>query len=66
MTLTIPTSDFEGMSVGEFDTRTLLRNAVDASLQTGGGVAISCLMGCRGVAVLPEGMSRERFFNAQP
>src|SRR5215469_2667926 len=26
-----------------------------------GGVAISRLMGCRGVAVLPQGMSRERF-----
>jgi cysteine synthase len=26
-----------------------------------GGIAISALMGCRGVAVLPEGMSRERF-----
>ena len=26
-----------------------------------GGVAISTLLGCRGVAVLPEGMSRERF-----
>ena len=26
-----------------------------------GGVAISRLMGCRGVAVLPEGMSKERF-----
>ncbi|MEC8815009.1 MAG: pyridoxal-5'-phosphate-dependent protein subunit beta, partial [Actinomycetota bacterium] len=26
-----------------------------------GGVAISRLMGCRGVAVLPENMSRERF-----
>ncbi|MEZ5261033.1 MAG: pyridoxal-phosphate dependent enzyme [Acidimicrobiales bacterium] len=26
-----------------------------------GGVAISQLMGCRGVAVLPEGMSQERF-----
>ena len=26
-----------------------------------GGVAISRLMGCRGVAVLPEGMSHERF-----
>src|ERR1700683_1770732 len=26
-----------------------------------GGVAISRLMGCRGAAVLPEGMSRERF-----
>jgi cysteine synthase len=26
-----------------------------------GGVAISRLIGCRGVAVLPEGMSRERF-----
>ncbi len=26
-----------------------------------GGVAISQLLGCRGVAVLPEGMSRERF-----
>ena len=26
-----------------------------------GGVAISKIMGCRGVAVLPEGMSRERF-----
>ena len=26
-----------------------------------GGVAISKLMGCRGVAVLPEGMSQERF-----
>jgi cysteine synthase len=26
-----------------------------------GGVAISRLMGCRGVAVLPRGMSRERF-----
>jgi cysteine synthase len=26
-----------------------------------GGVALSRLLGCRGVAVLPEGMSRERF-----
>jgi cysteine synthase len=26
-----------------------------------GGVAISCILGCRAVAVLPEGMSRERF-----
>ena len=26
-----------------------------------GGVAISRIMGCRGVAVLPEGMSKERF-----
>ena len=26
-----------------------------------GGVAISTILGCRGVAVLPEGMSRERF-----
>ena len=26
-----------------------------------GGVAISRLLGCRGVAVLPEGMSQERF-----
>ncbi|MCA9715079.1 MAG: pyridoxal-phosphate dependent enzyme, partial [Myxococcales bacterium] len=26
-----------------------------------GGVAISRIMGCRGVAVLPEGMSHERF-----
>ncbi len=26
-----------------------------------GGVAISRIMGCRGVAVLPQGMSRERF-----
>jgi len=26
-----------------------------------GGVAISSILGCRGVAVLPEGMSRERF-----
>lgn len=26
-----------------------------------GGVAISRIMGCRGVAVLPEGMSRERY-----
>jgi cysteine synthase len=26
-----------------------------------GGIAISTLMGCRGVAVLPENMSRERF-----
>ncbi len=26
-----------------------------------GGIAISRLLGCRGVAVLPEGMSRERF-----
>ncbi|MDR7418555.1 MAG: pyridoxal-phosphate dependent enzyme [Armatimonadota bacterium] len=26
-----------------------------------GGVAISRIMGCRGIAVLPEGMSRERF-----
>ncbi|GJM37607.1 MAG: pyridoxal-5'-phosphate-dependent protein subunit beta [Acidimicrobiales bacterium] len=26
-----------------------------------GGIAISKIMGCRGVAVLPEGMSRERF-----
>ena len=28
---------------------------------TRGGIAISRIMGCRGVAVLPEGMSRERF-----
>src|SRR5262249_43849431 len=26
-----------------------------------GGVAVSRILGCRGVAVLPEGMSRERF-----
>ena len=26
-----------------------------------GGVAISKILGCRGVAVLPEGMSQERF-----
>ena len=26
-----------------------------------GGIAISRLMGCRGIAVLPQGMSRERF-----
>lgn len=26
-----------------------------------GGVAISRIMGCRGIAILPEGMSRERF-----
>ncbi|RMG06655.1 MAG: pyridoxal-phosphate dependent enzyme [Planctomycetota bacterium] len=26
-----------------------------------GGVAVSRIMGCRGVAILPEGMSRERF-----
>jgi cysteine synthase len=26
-----------------------------------GGVAVSAIMGCHGVAVLPEGMSRERF-----
>ncbi|MGZ7039975.1 MAG: pyridoxal-5'-phosphate-dependent protein subunit beta, partial [Thermoanaerobaculia bacterium] len=26
-----------------------------------GGVAISRILGCRGVAILPEGMSRERF-----
>jgi hypothetical protein len=26
-----------------------------------GGVAISRIMGCRGIAFLPEGMSRERF-----
>jgi len=26
-----------------------------------GGIAISRIMGCRGVAILPEGMSRERF-----
>ena len=26
-----------------------------------GGIAISRILGCRGVAVLPEGMSRERF-----
>jgi cysteine synthase len=30
-----------------------------------GGVAISRLMQCRGVAVLPEGMSRERFASAR-
>ncbi len=29
MTVTIPTSDFQGMSVGEFDTRTLLAHAAD-------------------------------------
>src|SRR5580658_6591732 len=29
MTVTIPTSDFEGMSVGEFDTRTLLAHAAE-------------------------------------
>jgi cysteine synthase len=46
---------------GRFDPRT--RRAVWPS--TGnycrGGVAISRILGCRGVAVLPEGMSAERF-----
>jgi cysteine synthase len=30
-----------------------------------GGVAISSILGCRGIAVLPEGMSRERFDRLQ-
>jgi len=45
---------------GQFDPTAHSHLAVHWQLLPG-GVAISRIMGCRGVAVLPEGMSAERF-----
>ena len=47
---------------GQFDPTSHTRGlAIDGELLPRRRVAISRLMGCRGVAVLPEGMSKERF-----
>jgi len=47
--------------IGEFDTSRHRAVWPSTGNYCRGGVAISRLLGCRGVAVLPEGMSRERF-----
>jgi cysteine synthase len=46
---------------GQFDPTTQRAVWPSTGNYARGGIAISCLLGCRGVAVLPEGMSRERF-----
>ncbi|MBI2375555.1 MAG: pyridoxal-5'-phosphate-dependent protein subunit beta [Deltaproteobacteria bacterium] len=46
---------------GEFDPTTHKAVWPSTGNYCRGGVAISRIMGCRGVAVLPEGMSEERF-----
>ncbi len=46
---------------GEFDPTTQRAIWPSTGNYCRGGVAISQLLGCRGVAVLPEGMSQERF-----
>jgi cysteine synthase A len=46
---------------GEFDPTTQRAIWPSTGNYCRGGVAISRILGCRGVAVLPEGMSRERF-----
>ncbi|MCP3938865.1 MAG: pyridoxal-phosphate dependent enzyme, partial [Actinomycetia bacterium] len=46
---------------GQFDPTTSRAIWPSTGNYARGGVAISTIMGCRGVAVLPEGMSRERF-----
>ncbi len=46
---------------GEFDPTTHRAVWPSTGNYCRGGVAISHLLGCRGVAVLPEGMSQERF-----
>ena len=46
---------------GRFDPNTQLAIWPSTGNYCRGGVAISRILGCRGVAVLPEGMSRERF-----
>ncbi len=46
---------------GEFDPTTQRAVWPSTGNYCRGGVAISHLLGCRGVAVLPEGMSQERF-----
>ena len=46
---------------GEFDPETQRAVWPSTGNYCRGGVAISRILGCRGVAVLPEGMSRERF-----
>jgi cysteine synthase len=46
---------------GEFDPATQRAVWPSTGNYCRGGVAISRIMGCRGVAVLPEGMSQERF-----
>ncbi len=46
---------------GEFDPTTQRAVWPSTGNYCRGGVAISRILGCRGVAVLPEGMSRERF-----
>lgn len=49
------------LAAGEFDPTSQRAIWPSTGNYCRGGVAISRLMGCRGVAVLPEGMSRERF-----
>ena len=46
---------------GEFDPTTQRAIWPSTGNYCRGGVAISRILGCRGVAVLPAGMSRERF-----
>jgi len=46
---------------GQFDPTTQRAVWPSTGNYARGGIAISRLLGCRGVAVLPEGMSRERF-----
>ena len=46
---------------GEFDPTTQRAVWPSTGNYCRGGVAISRILGCRGVAVLPEGMSKERF-----
>ncbi len=46
---------------GQFDPTTKRAIWPSTGNYARGGVAISRIMGCRGVAVLPEGMSKERF-----
>jgi cysteine synthase len=46
---------------GQFDPTTQRAVWPSTGNYARGGVAISRIMGCRGIAVLPEGMSRERF-----
>ncbi|HSD48372.1 MAG TPA: pyridoxal-phosphate dependent enzyme [Actinomycetota bacterium] len=50
-----------GVVTGAFDPTTHRAVWPSTGNYCRGGVAISRIMGCRGVAVLPEGMSRERF-----
>jgi cysteine synthase len=49
------------LATGQFDPATQKAIWPSTGNYCRGGVAISRILGCRGVAVLPEGMSRERF-----